>query len=217
MDNLFKDIFEDLFPDLSKKTTLQKEGDAAFELSYWLKKLNTHGEEIILSEKTKIGENIIIYRHSIEEDNSVISLLSCIFSNEGVNSFTPSLSLIYKKMYEIMEIADIRMNDKDANKGYGSSLMKAMFLAIERYPLPYKYITGWISGVDWHHVERNQHFYEKFGFSVDLNHDIDEGTILWINPLNSGTLEHYRSLNYKPGFEGLIKEIDDEERQKNNK
>ncbi|OMC71377.1 hypothetical protein BK126_04580 [Paenibacillus sp. FSL H7-0326] len=71
--------------------------------------------------------------------------------------------LTYKEKFEIMEIADIRMEDNDINNGYGSVLMKVLLLIIQRYSLPIKYVTGWISGVDWDHVERSKHFYEKFG------------------------------------------------------
>lgn len=208
MGDLLKGIFNDLFPELYKKTPLQKKRNTDSEMIYWREKLYEQGEKIILAETTKAGENIIIYYNPT--DDGILILRSVIFSEEGVNSLTPSMFLTYKNKYQILEIADIRMEDNDANKGYGSILMRALFLVIEEYPLPIKYITGWISGVDWHHVERNKHFYEKFGFSVELNHLIKEGYILFINPSKGGSKEQYYSLNYKPGLEGLLLDFKEE-------
>lgn len=117
--------------------------------------------------------------------------------------------LSYKKKFEILEIADLRIEEKDANNGYGSSFMRAMFLLIEKFPYPIKYINGWISAKDWSHVDRNQHFYEKFLFDVELRHDMRDGSILWVNPKDNGSIEHYRSINYKPGIAGLFQELSD--------
>lgn len=162
------------------------------------------GEEILLCEITKNSENILVHHSPMEEDLSVLILRSTIFSKEGVSSLTPKMFLTYKEKFGILEIADIRMEDNDTNKGYGSVLMGALSLIIQRYPRPIKYITGWISGVDWDHVDRNKHFYEKFGFCIELDHSIKEGAIFMINPSNNGSNEYYNNLNYTPGIAGLL-------------
>ncbi|GAB6992160.1 hypothetical protein JCM16418A_42110 [Paenibacillus pini] len=207
MVDIFKEMLEDIFSGQSKKYPLQKKKDTAFELSYWLKELSALGNEAILSETTSKGDNIIVYRQRMDEDGVNIALRSKIFSVEGNESITPSMYLIYKKKYEILEIADIRMEDSDTNRGYGSIFMKAMFLLIERSPYTIKYVTGWISGVDWDHIDRNEYFYKKFDFEVNLNHEERDGNILWINPSKSGSIEDYQSLNYKPGIAGLMQEL----------
>ncbi|KWX87905.1 hypothetical protein AMQ83_10170 [Paenibacillus riograndensis] len=139
MGDLLKGIFNDLFPELYKKTPLQKKRNTDSEMIYWREKLYEQGEKIILAETTKAGENIIIYYNPT--DDGILILRSIIFSEEGVNSLTPSMFLTYKNKYQILEIADIRMEDNDANKGYGSILMSAMFQRIEENILPSKYKT----------------------------------------------------------------------------
>lgn len=207
MSELSKILLAEIYSGQPKKSPLRENGNTAFELSYWLNELSDQGNEVILSETTKKGENIIIYRQSSGEDESRIILRSRIFSEEGNSSLTPSMFLTYKEKYEILEIADIHMEEPDADKGYGSAFMRSMFLLIERYQYSIKYITGWISRTDWDHIDRNQYFYEKFGFTVSLNNKIQEGNILWINPANSGSLADYQSLNTKPGIAGLLQDF----------
>lgn len=207
LDDIFDVILDDIFYGRSKAFPLQKKRNTAFELSYWFKELSAQGNEILVSDTTKIGDIIIVYNEPMDDDGGVVTLRSRIFSEKGNNSLTPSMSLIYKKKLEILEIADISMNNSDVNKGYGSVFMRALFLFIERFPYTIKYITGWISRVDWDHIDRNKYFYEKFGFKVELDHEERDGSILWINPANSGSIEDYLSLNYKPGIAGLMQEL----------
>ncbi|GAF09859.1 hypothetical protein [Paenibacillus pini] len=61
--------------------------------------------------------------------------------------------------------------------------------------------------MDWDHIDRNEYFYKKFDFEVNLNHEERDGNILWINPSKSGSIEDYQSLNYKPGIAGLMQEL----------
>ncbi|RRJ54787.1 hypothetical protein EHV15_34925 [Paenibacillus oralis] len=209
MSDLFGSIFEDLFSSQSRKRPLRRKGDIDFELESLEAELRSHGNEIVLSSITKLGENIIIYRQHVDDEYSNIILRSRIFSVEGILSLTPSMYLTFRRKHEILEIADIRIEEIDTNKGYGSVFMEALFFLVSKFTHPIKYITGWISSVDWHHVERNQHFYEKYGFQVELDEAVEQGKILWINPLLNGSIEHFRSLNYEPGFFGLLTEIND--------
>ncbi|MEK4479969.1 hypothetical protein MKZ23_11100 [Paenibacillus sp. FSL R5-0876] len=211
MEDLFKVIFDDIFAGQSKKSRLQKNGDTGFELDYWIQELRNQGKQPIHYETTKNAEIIIIFREPIDEEMLHIVLRSKIFSQEGIRSFTPSMNLLYKKKNEILEIADLRVEVQDANKGYGSAFMRALFLLIEEFPYPIKYITGWIAGTDWGHIDRNKYFYEKFRFEVKLDHEIRDGYILWINSAKTGSKEHYESLNYKPGIAGLMQELSEYE------
>ncbi|MEK3796043.1 hypothetical protein MKX42_30340 [Paenibacillus sp. FSL R7-0204] len=211
MNDLFKVIFDDIFAGQPKKSKLKKKDDTEFELSYWIQELSNQGKQPILNETTSNSETIIIFQEPADDEMHHIVLRSKIFSKEGVSSFTPSMYLVYKKKYEILEIADLQVNVHDANKGYGSAFMRALFLLIEKSPYPIKYVTGWISGTDWGHVDRNKCFYEKFGFAVTLDHKTKDGSILWLNSMNSGSKEHYQSLNYKPGIAGLMQELSEYE------
>lgn len=56
-----------------------------------------------------------------------------------------------------MQIADIRIEVERANRGYGSLVVQAIMKRVDE--LGIKYITGWISGVDWNTSKGLEHFY----------------------------------------------------------
>jgi len=41
------------------------------------------------------------------------------------------------------------------------------------------FITGWISTIDWNHIDRLKHFYEKNGFKIEIDSVEKKGTIQW--------------------------------------
>ncbi|MFC3041647.1 hypothetical protein ACFOGI_15490 [Virgibacillus xinjiangensis] len=73
-----------------------------------------------------------------------------------------------------LHIADIKGEE---NKGYGSVLMKHLKeMAREEN---YQYITGDIVKRDFDHVERLKHFYSKHYFDVKIDHQTQQGEIIW--------------------------------------
>lgn len=79
MFDLFKIVSDDLLPDAKIKTPLQRKGDVTFEISYLIEKLRQLKNEVILTELTKYGETIIIYRQLVSEDELNLALRSRIF------------------------------------------------------------------------------------------------------------------------------------------
>ncbi|MFD2084520.1 GNAT family N-acetyltransferase [Brevibacillus brevis] len=112
-------------------------------------------------------------------DDVDIKLRVKLISKKGVMVPDPNIFLEFDSEQKHLRIADIRMEEDQVNKGYGSIMMNAiMQLGNE---LNVQCITGWISQVDWDHIERLEHFYKKFGFSCEINHEIKHGTIIWKN------------------------------------
>lgn len=63
-----------------------------------------------------------------------------------------------------------------------------------------------IARVDWDHVDRSEHFYRKFGFDCDLDHEVQSGKIIWINQALGTTREEFERLKAEE------KSVVDEER-----
>ncbi|GIP53716.1 hypothetical protein J42TS3_27510 [Paenibacillus vini] len=91
-----------------------------------------------------------------------------------------------------MEIADIRIEGDRVSRGYGSITMNAILKLVDQMNI--RFITGWISSVDWDHINRSERFYSKFGFECDLNHETKYGTITWINQSLGATREELKDL-----------------------
>lgn len=68
---------------------------------------------------------------------------------------------------ELQEITISDINCKKNNKGYGSLMMEKLIEFAKQNG--FVYITGWISKVDIDHVNRLNHFYQKFGFEIISN------------------------------------------------
>lgn len=82
-----------------------------------------------------------------------------------------------EKQFKYVHIGDIQGYEK--NNGYGSLLMK--YLQKEVVKQNFAHIQGEIVPRDWDHIDRLEHFYEKHGFTVKLNYDIENGEINWVN------------------------------------
>ncbi|WP_217560131.1 hypothetical protein [Paenibacillus sp. GbtcB18] len=83
------------------------------------------------------------------------------------------------------------------NRGYGSIVMSEILKLAHQ--LKIKFINGWISGVDWGHIDRSAHFYRKFGFDVKLNEGF--GKILWLNEDLGASREEFELLSKADTFE----------------
>jgi len=73
----------------------------------------------------------------------------------------------------VLNIGDIQIDKIDL--GCGSLAMQALMDFAKEHR--YSKITGWLSPVDQDHFDRLEHFYKKFGFSVEFNSERTEGSI----------------------------------------
>ncbi|GED61426.1 GNAT family N-acetyltransferase [Brevibacillus formosus] len=160
---------------------LQKRDNVEYEVQWQKTELEKDGHKVIHIAQNKICERIMIYRMFFGDgwDEVDINLGMKVISNDGVMVPDPNTYLVFDTEQKHLRIADIRIEGDQVNKGYGTILMNAiMQLGNE---LNVQCITGWISQVDWDHIERLTHFYKKFGFSCEINHEIKHGTIIWKN------------------------------------
>lgn len=184
--DLFKDLFGigDPFADFQreyKPKPLKKKGDIEFEVQWQTTDLENEGHKVLHIAQNRYGETVMVYRlfYGDGMDEEDITLKVKVISKKGVKVPDSNVFLIVDQENKHMRIADIRIEGNRVNRGYGSIVMGEILKLAQQ--LEIKYITGWISGVDWDHIERSEHFYRKFGFDCELNHEIKHGTISWIN------------------------------------
>jgi GNAT superfamily N-acetyltransferase len=127
---------------------------------------------IFKTQLTKLKDFIILYGYKY--DNYYISAV--IISPENKYSFA-SIAATEKTNNSLL-ILDIKVNRKEANRGYGSILLKQLIKnAIENGK---ESITGTLTPADLlDHGERLVHFYKKHGFKVEIFGNY--GKIKWIN------------------------------------
>lgn len=65
-----------------------------------------------------------------------------------------------------MDIADIRIEGDQVNRGYGSIMMEGLMKLVQEMKI--KVITGWISSVDWDHIDRSEYFTGNMVLTVNL-------------------------------------------------
>ncbi|WP_138977005.1 hypothetical protein [Brevibacillus laterosporus] len=121
----------------------------------------------------------MIYRLMYSEgmDDLNIHLRVKVISKDGVKSPDSNVHLHVENKH--MKIADIKIEGDRVNRGYGSIMMEGVKKFVHEMQI--KVITGWISSVDWGHIDRLEHFYRKHGFDCQLNHENKRGTILRVN------------------------------------
>lgn len=136
----------------------------------------------------------MIYRilHHDGLDDNRIHLRIKIITLKGVLTPDSNAFLIVDPETKLMRIADIRIEGNRVNRGYGSILMTAIMQLVDQ--LQIRFITGWISGVDWDHIDRSVHFYRKFGFECELDHEAQSGRITWINQALGATRQELEQL-----------------------
>ncbi|MGN7472084.1 hypothetical protein [Brevibacillus sp. SAFN-007a] len=186
LSNFFKDLFGDgdPFTDLKreyKPISLKKKGDLENEVQWQITNLEKDGHKVLNVAQNRYGESIVVYRlfYGDDLDDEDITLKVKVISKRGVKVPDSAVFLIVDTENKHMRIADIRIQGERVNRGYGSIMMEGLLKLAHQ--LEIKYITGWISGVDWDHIERLEHFYRKFGFECELNHESKHGTITWVN------------------------------------
>ncbi|WP_346835996.1 GNAT family N-acetyltransferase [Paenibacillus polymyxa] len=180
--NELLDIFE-LRPSSYKYTPLQRVNDVAYEKSWQQEALLEKGYEIVHLAQTKHHETVIVYRSlcNDELDDTHINLKARIISTRGIKPFSPRMFLVYDPDDSSLDIADIQVDVAEANRGYGSIFMAAMFKLIKNLPAPVTRISGWLSPVDAGHLDRAVHFYKKHGFTYFSQ----KNEILWVNPMGN--------------------------------
>ena len=148
---------------------LQQENKLDYELDYQLHNIRSK-EFVILSIHKNDDNTIILYGkyHEESEGDTFIHLGLRIFSLNGLHNTHPKLLASFSEDYSGIEIYDIDIEEKNANKGYGSILMTHLIALAEERKV--KVITGWLSNVDENHLDRLSHFYQKHGFKVNLKH-----------------------------------------------
>lgn len=196
---MFKNLFGDPFADLErehKSIPLKHKSDITYEVEWWTADIEKDGHKVIHVDQTRHGETVMIYRlhhHNYnEQENQPIHLRIKIITLKGVKSPDSNAFLSFYHTNKLMRISDIKIKGKRVSRGYGSILMKAIMQLVDQ--LQVRYIAGMISAVDWDHVDRSEHFYRKFGFDCDLDHEVQSGRILWINKALGATREEYEGL-----------------------
>lgn len=181
MKNLFSGegfMFDDREEGRAKYIRLQRRGDLVYEVEFQQKRIESVGDRVLDIIENEEGY-LIIFRcicADNEVEDSTVFLRIIVITSKGVIYPEPRLDAVYFKEDALINIGDIRIFGQNTNHGYGSILVKKLFGISERQNV--KKITGWISGVDWNHVDRLKYFYEKHGFTVTLDSEKKSGDIV---------------------------------------
>ncbi|GAB7058282.1 MULTISPECIES: hypothetical protein [unclassified Paenibacillus] len=196
---MFKNLFGDPFADLErehKSIPLKRKSDITYEVEWRTADIEKDGHKVIHVDQTRHGETVMIYRlhHNDynEFEDQTIHLRIKIITLTGVKSPDSNAFLSFYHTNKLMRISDIKIKGERVSRGYGSILMKAVMQFVDQ--LQVRYITGWISGVDWDHIDRSEHFYRKHGFDVELNHEVQSGRITWVNQALEATQDELKSI-----------------------
>ncbi|NWL87457.1 hypothetical protein DMN77_07550 [Paenibacillus sp. 79R4] len=197
--DILKELFGDSepFPVLKseyKPIPLKQKDDINYEIQWQTDNIENEGHKVIHVDQNRHGETIIIYRLVYQDDidDRNIHLRIRIITPKGVKAPDSNAFLVIYPETLRMEIADIRIEGDRVSRGYGSITMNAILKLVDQMHI--RFITGWISSVDWDHINRSEQFYSKFGFECDLNHETKYGTITWINQSLGATREELKNL-----------------------
>jgi GNAT superfamily N-acetyltransferase len=182
-----------------KPIPLKWKGDIEYEVKYQSSQIEGEGHRVLNVVTNKHNERVIVYRlyYDDDQDDININLRIRIITGKGVKLPDPNIYLHLSQEDQHIQIADIRIEGAHVNRGYGSIVMNEILKLAHQ--LGIKFIDGWISGVDWGHIERSAHFYRKFGFDVELNEG--SGKILWLNEELGATREEFEQLLKTDSFE----------------
>jgi ribosomal protein S18 acetylase RimI-like enzyme len=157
---------------------LRKRGDLAYEVEVQKQRIESKGHRVLGI--IEYGEkSLIVYRCiccDVEAEDSAVFLRIIIITPKGVRYPEPRLDAVYFKNDALINIGDIKVFGQNINHGYGSILVKELIKISEKQGV--KKVTGEISSVDWNHVDRLKHFYEKHGFKVTLDSGKKSGEIV---------------------------------------
>lgn len=184
-----------------KPIPLKKKGDIKYEVEGHTADLDNDGHKVIHVAQNRFGELVMIYRlmYGDGQGEVNITLRVKVITLDGVK--VPDSNVYLHLDFENrqhMRIADIKIEGNRVNRGYGSILMEGVMKIVDQ--LEIRFITGWISSVDWEHIERSAHFYGKHGFDVELNHETQHGTIKWVNQALGVTREDLNATKLKEEY-----------------
>ncbi|MCM3412821.1 MULTISPECIES: GNAT family N-acetyltransferase [Bacillaceae] len=179
--NLFDQIFS-----RTKVSPLKRKNDIEFEIKYQSESILNKGFEII-SRRQKGDHNLILYRHFYEEtpkeDETIIFLGIRVITNKWILHPDPVLKAFFNDDFTDISLADIEIEEYLSNHGYGSILLSTLIEIAKKRNIDS--ITGWISSVDFDHLERLVHFYKKHNFEVILDENSKDslkiGDLKWKN------------------------------------
>lgn len=140
------------------------------------------GFEILDTIINKKKETVIVYRelYNDGQDDEIINIGARVITENDIINRDCKIHVHYRERLKTLYIADIKVDRRNANRGYGGILLNALIKLKSSYPEIIS-ITGTVSGVDWDHIDRLTYFYQKYGFEVRLNKEKKEGKILLLN------------------------------------
>lgn len=177
------DLFDENDPMLIQElptyyVPLQRKEDMRYELEYQISKSTNKGHKLIHQATNRYNEEVLVFQtqnNSMEEEQ--IRLRIMIITPKGLQGPYSYVYLVIKPEHKRMHIQDFRIEGDRINRGYGSIAMGAIKKLVDDMNLTA--ITGSIKPVDWDHIERSQHFYNKHGFICSLNTELKVGSIEW--------------------------------------
>lgn len=105
-------------------------------------------------------EEVILYGYN---DDDIQIMVTSPNRNYKYLTINTNLNLLNKTIF----IEDIECSENNVNKGYGSLAMDCLINIAKSRKI--ERIRGRLSSVDKDHFDRLQHFYSKFGFSVNMD------------------------------------------------
>jgi hypothetical protein len=107
------------------------------------------------------------------ESNAIGHVVIAVYSKNNIyllGERYPTIMYAPKIMFHMESEESLRIDDiltKHINVGNGSILMRALLAYASLKNI--KMISGMLSSIDDDHIERRNHFYEKFGFEIKPN------------------------------------------------
>lgn len=140
-------------------------------LSEMCSELKSKGHRV-LNTYEKEGETILVYQLL----PTFITCIQLIIIKENKSVIHEYIQLKAKQIDDsTLLLMDIEIFGKNINKGYGTILVQELVnLAKE---MKVSKVVGNISPIDWKHIARLQHFYEKLGFLVTLKDEKKYGSV----------------------------------------
>lgn len=177
---ILKSLYENATKHNSKLHQLKLENSL---ISNYIKRSNELGQngcQLLEVGQTNNGSRAVIYLHKYDDSIDIII--------EDLNE--RKILTLYSKLYKDEDrifIIDIQIGEENCSKGYGALAMSHLIkIANDSY---IKRINGNVMPRDWDHIESLERFYSKNGFEVTLNHNKQQGTILWRNKYNKDNIQ----------------------------
>lgn len=104
----------------------------------------------------------------VTDKNDKLIIIELFKGNKKIKNKEGNIQLLgTKETDKEILLGDIKIFEKNINKGYGTILVKKLIEYAQENN--FKKIYGNITEVDWNHIERLKYFYSKFNFKVELD------------------------------------------------